>query len=203
MVSLDKLSTAPVLSLVGAVVASIATATGLATGLGLTPFWTDVSVALVLLLLAGYWTLLTVRAAKPSAAVGFASQSPPPTHAGWLSRRVLPSASVAVALLCAGAWFLYAPSKLLVEPAWKMCGSIVGGCSPALCIVPLDSRSRPLDFGCVAPLDTSGYIELTPRDRTTYRPALIKIQCQGKDTAIGRPPESFFAAACDGRMVLP
>jgi hypothetical protein len=203
MMSLERLASVPILSLIAAAAAAISVTTGLATALGLAAFWTDTILGLVFLSLSAYWALLAVQASKTSVAIGFIAAD---AHAGstrpsW--RKILPTVAVSAVLMGLGAWYLYEPVAQRLSAHWKLCGSISGACSPAFCVVPLDARMRPIDSECVAPLDASGYVDLTAHDATDYRPRWIRIQCQGKDALIRRVPDSFFAPACNGRIHLP
>ena len=105
MVQLEKLISGPVLSLVGALSAAIAGGTGLASGLGLAPFWTDITVATVLFLVSIYWLALSLHPEKTARRIGFDTQDTGIHGNGRLSTQTISFALVTVALFLTSMWF--------------------------------------------------------------------------------------------------
>jgi len=199
MTSAEKLSIAgPVVSLVIAAGTAVTAISGLIANLGLRPFWADVSTSVVFFVLVLYWLRLTFQQANRKPETGFVKRAVG-ARSAWRNVSILHLCFVAV-FFGFFIWCAYPAFSHILNPTWKICGTITGNCAPSYCVVGLDARSRPIFPECVAPLDSSGYLVLVPIDYTTYRPITIRIQCAGKDLRILRLPNEFMSPKCNGRI---
>ena len=197
----EKVTTGPVLSVLAAAATAVASVGGLASSLGLPPFLADASGSTVFFALAVYWAYLSGQARKPMTTPGFVREAGTKKSTGLIN--ALPYYAVSAAFIALACWLGYPAVSTLLHPHWKVCGTVIGGCSPSFCATGLDSRSRPIFPECIAPLDNSGYLELKPKTSLTYRPESIRIQCAGKDLPPLRVPAAFNSAKCDARLELP
>lgn len=197
----DNLTSGPILSLLTAAGAAVASLTGLTSSLGLTPVQSDIAAATVFGGLAVYWIILAYRIPPPPREVGFAARGNESNSASILRR--LPHSSVALIFLLASCWLAKPVVLLLSNPTWKICGTLTGNCASSYCATGLDYRSRPISQDCVLPMDFSGYLEMTPQGQLSYRPDFLRLQCNGKELPSVRLPKTFSDQSCNARMEIP
>ena len=197
----DNLTSGPILSLLTAAGAALASVTGLTSSLGFTPVESDIATAVISTALAVYWIFLAYRVAPPPRGVGFADKGTDSDSIGLFRR--LPHISIALVFLLAACWVARPVVLLLSHPTWKLCGTLTGSCASAYCATGFDHRSRPTSQECFLPLDATGYFELTPKSRLAYRPDFLRLQCNGKELPPVRLPTTFSDQGCKARLELP
>lgn len=200
MPMVDLIATGPILSLLTAIVAALASLAGFTSSLGLTPVQSDIATTFVFIGLALYWTRLAFGVAPVPRAAGFGSAQ----IDSWTSRllRRLPHLVISLIFLAAGGWFAWPVAELAAAPRWKVCGTLAGSCSASFCATGLDFRSRPISQDCVRARDISGYLEIEPEGALRYRPRFLRLQCGGKDLSL-QLPAAFHSAKCDATLEFP
>jgi hypothetical protein len=196
----DNLIAGPVLSLLAAAGAAAAAVTGVASTFGLTPFQSDIAASLVFFALAAYWIWLGNRVYRPLRNAGFVKDG---AKASVAITARLPYFGVALVFASASCWFSIPIARLLTTPDWKICGTLTGRCAATYCATGLDFRLRQTSNECVPPLDASGYFEMTSLGTLSYRPDLLRLQCNGTELAPVRVPKTFSDPRCGARMEIP
>lgn len=199
---IDKLASAPVITLAAGIAASLATATGITSTLGLSPFFSDSYTAAFFFALAVYWTSLSIKATKTPAKVGF-SANPINDKGLWrTATRVTPHATVALLFLLMSARIAIPALQQLSAERWRFCGTLVTTCGASYCLTFSDSRSRPVVAECLRAADSSGYIDYRPKNSTTYRPEVMKLQCPGASSIELKIPDKFFGNSCQSLLEI-
>lgn len=190
----DRLTSASVVSLLVSAAGAIGAVSGLATALGLQPFWADAVASGFFCVLGIQWMYLARKERPSGIRLGF-RRDQSPSRSIW--RTTIPNALIAVCLVAFFVWFIYPVVVHLQAPTWKLCGTIVGRCSPSYCVRGFDERGRPVSNECVRPLDSSGYFEFTSKNQTTYHPSTLQVQCDGQGYIATLASTEFSGSTCD------
>lgn len=200
MSNIDKLASTLAVTLAAGLPASLATLTGITTSLGLPPFVSDLLALVFFLLLTGYWTVLAIKATKRQSSTGFVVNSPGDGGLRQRLGRAIPCATVALVFLSVTSWIGFPAATSFLSGGWRFCGTLVAPCGDSYCVALSDSRSRPVVSECLRASDSSGYIDYRPKNKATYRPETLRVQCPGSTLLEHRVPAAFLDGTCQGLL---
>jgi hypothetical protein len=173
----------------------------LSVSLALPPFWLDSITGAICLFVAANWftsVLLHERRVIFYSASRALGETPLKAFIGSLVRpRTLALLFIPSLLLIASLLFLSNPIQRLLQPKWSLCGIFIARCENP-CIALLDSRKRDVLGTCLPRGDDSGYREIKPPSFSTYRPAFISVECDGKTGTTSEISYKMFSPKCEG-----
>jgi hypothetical protein len=192
---LEKIGSAPVLTLLVGVAGILTAVTGVTSGLGLPSFWSDAFTCSLFASLTIYWAVLARRAIKSRAAFISLSISDVRTQQSRI-KEFFGFSLVSLMFCGLTLWTGYNPVKLINTPKWRLCGTFVSSCGPRYCMRLFDSKQRALSGQCARSNDESGWLMLERPNWWTYKPESIVLECSGNKTIEVVLPPSAFENEC-------
>jgi hypothetical protein len=180
---------------------------GIVGSLGLSPFWSDVIVSLIIAYTTGHWAgHIWTEAARKEKIMGLEiNEEKRPSFLAIL-KRMSSSAILLPVLVALLVWNVTPLVKIIKNRNWMLCGTIITSCRAPSCLKLYDSRRRMISDDCYQFKDELGYIEISASNFLTYQPEFISMQCNGTTSEITKIKDSMFQVinpSCDGLMKMP
>jgi hypothetical protein len=171
----DEVSKEPVPLFITGAASILSAVNGFTSTLGVTPFWSDSVVGILLCLIFVFWVYRFVSQCSRNRQLRGMLANLQTTLAGTGT-----SLGTALIVLILTVWTVRGPATQLLRPNWTFCGRIANSCSTHPCVVLYDWRGRKIKDECNLPADDSNYFNIRPDAWYIYKPSSFAVDCGGK-----------------------